>query len=154
MGRWAFRTVFVDAADRRIWETVGGLEATLLRVPARARARLADWFRGGWEVLSPYAAQQDPFEVAALLEALRPATTLAMSREEAIRRALADRRARMAAMLVQPGLFDRTSERAATAQAAIADEALSRCDARLAALAMAHTVAVSSRELLFAVVLV
>ena len=57
---------------------------------------------------------------------------LVEARELAIAGALAGRRARMAATLIQHGLFDRRAERVAAAQAALLEAAVRRSDARLA----------------------
>jgi hypothetical protein len=52
-------------------------------------------------------------------------------REKAIADALRVRHARLAASVLQPGLFDRRTEHAAAAQAFIVEAALKRSNARL-----------------------
>jgi hypothetical protein len=58
----------------------------------------------------------------------------------------------MSALMLQPGLFDRRAERAATTQSIVLNDALARCDARLADLVRHGRVAVATRQLVFAVI--
>jgi hypothetical protein len=62
-----------------------------------------------------------------------PATRTA-TRERAIAHGIADRRGRIAAHLIQQGLFDHRTERDALAQRELVEVALSRCQARIAEL--------------------
>jgi hypothetical protein len=86
-------------------------------------------------------------------EALGPQQELATRRELAIVEALTERRARLAAALVQPGLFDRRHERAAASQRVVIEDALSRCEARLEELARQRQVVADAVALAFAVLL-
>jgi hypothetical protein len=72
-------------------------------------------------------------------------------REQAIARAVEARHARLAAALLQPGLFDRRTERAATARASLVDEARSRAAARVTQLEAAGRPVVDECRLVFAV---
>ena len=77
--------------------------------------------------------------------------SLAVARERAIAAALRQQRARIAASLLQPGLFDRRAERAGAAQNATLDEALEHCARRLDELARCRTVSID-RRLAFGIV--
>jgi hypothetical protein len=70
---------------------------------------------------------------------------LAEARERAIAEGLRQQRARIAASLLQPGLFDRRVERAAAAQNATLDEALDRCSRRLDDLSRYDVVSIDRR---------
>jgi hypothetical protein len=65
---------------------------------------------------------------------LRATAVLGLAREHAIVTAVRRRHARIAADLLQPGLFDRRTERLAASQALVLEEALGRCGARIEAL--------------------
>jgi hypothetical protein len=71
--------------------------------------------------------------------------SLAEARERAIAEGLRQQRARIAASLLQPGLFDRRAERAGAAQNATLDEALEHCARRLDELARCRTVSIDRR---------
>jgi hypothetical protein len=73
-------------------------------------------------------------------------------RELAIADELHRRAARMGALMLQPGLFDRRAERAAASQSIVLVEAQARCDARLADLRRHADVAIGPRQLAFAIV--
>jgi hypothetical protein len=62
--------------------------------------------------------------LARLVESIEPWLRLAQQREHAIASALQSRRARLAATMLQAGLFDRRADRTAVAQSALVDEAL------------------------------
>jgi hypothetical protein len=70
---------------------------------------------------------------------------LALGREHAIARDIAQRGARMAVDLLQPGLFDRRAERQAAAQREVIDNALAHCRARLAELRRQRAAAATLR---------
>jgi len=76
---------------------------------------------------------------------------LAVVREQAIAEGLRQQRARIAASLLQPGLFDRRADRAAATQNATLDEALDRCARRLDELARYTAVSID-RRLVFGLV--
>ena len=76
----------------------------------------------------------------------------AIDREQAILRTVIGRQSRLAVRLLQPGLFDRRAERAATAQQAIRREAADRCHARLRALRRIATATTGGHSLLCAIV--
>lgn len=108
---WAYRLAAMDSHDRTLWEsliaTVAGTPDTDPLTAAIAAAT--------HDLRSDMAAALD------LLE----------QRERAIAEALRGEQARLSAGLMQPGLFDRRFERAASAQRLLLAEAEARCRARL-----------------------
>lgn len=127
---WAYRLTTLDADDRALWES---LIATVTGTPG-----------------------SDPFTtaLAAATHRLRrdmaPALDALEQRERAIAEALLGERARLSAGLMQPGLFDRRFERAASAQRLLLDEAHARCRARLDLLERTRTARVVLGRLAFA----
>jgi len=63
------------------------------------------------------------------------------------------RHARVAADLLQPGLFDRRAERHAASQAGVLEEAIAQCQARLDELARLTVTQTGAPTLRFAVLL-
>jgi len=63
--------------------------------------------------------------------ALKQLVTLNSVRERAICAGIRTRHARIAAELLQPGLFDRRAERRAAAQSSVFEEALAQCQSRI-----------------------
>jgi superfamily II DNA or RNA helicase len=108
---WAYRLATLGSDDCALWESLiaiaTGTPATdpLIAAIATATHRL----RGD----------------------MAPAIDSLEQRERAIAEALLGERARLSAGLMQPGLFDRRFERAASAQRLLLEEAETRCRARL-----------------------
>jgi hypothetical protein len=90
--------------------------------------------------------------LAALVAALDAPLAAADQREHAIADAIALDRSRLAARLLQPGLFDRRAERSIAAQRAVLDEALARCRVRIADLARARRPRADRPRLAFAAI--
>ena len=76
--------------------------------------------------------------------------TICAGREHAICSAIRVRHARIAADLLQPGLFDHRTERRATAQSRVLEEALAQCQDRLDELARVADVRIGPATLRFA----
>jgi hypothetical protein len=89
----------------------------------------------------------------ALDAALRRPLDLWLRRERALMAAALDRRARLAAGLVQRALFDRRPDRLAAAQQSLLDGTLSRSADRIAQLAACEDLRVDACGLVFALVL-
>jgi len=87
--------------------------------------------------------------LASIAAEIAPWLELSQRREEAIERALRENHARLSARLLQPGLFDRRTERVAAAQAARVDEAMAKSRARLDALDRLRRLRCGERRLLF-----
>jgi superfamily II DNA or RNA helicase len=132
---WAFRLEFTDADDEILWETLIGLSFDAASCASRRSddiRRHADRSRAS---LAPAVRRAEDALRADVITALRTPVALASLREEAILAVADARHGRLAAALVQRGLFDRRAERAAATQDAALHEMLSRCRERLSKLA-------------------
>ena len=147
---WTWRLTFVDETGRLIWESLLPLCAE-----AGRGSRTSQWARacleGGSAGLAALLQQERARRLAALAEEMRLPAAILTCREQSIARVLEDRHARLAAALVQSGLFDRRTERAASAQAAVLEEARSRIAARLMELEASLAPSLEECRLVFAV---
>jgi superfamily II DNA or RNA helicase len=130
---WVYRLVLEDAESQPIWDTVIGVVDETSLVPRGSRNFRA-WFGSFDHVIEPILMVASEALLGSLRSALHEPVTLAIRREHAIADHLERQRARLATSLLQPGLFDRRAERAASARNATLDEALGRCRRRLAEL--------------------
>jgi hypothetical protein len=128
---WAYRLVFEDSELQPLWTTVIGI----CDDTGSPRLSIVE------SVVRTFAQRLLP----SFLLASTPSRLLAIERERAIANALRQQRARLATALVQPGLFDRRAERAATAQSATLDEALDRSLRRLTELTRHDSVSIDRR---------
>jgi len=135
---WALRLCCGDAAGQPLFETIAAV------CDQRGRITIDPGIDG-------VAAVHHGHVLAAASEAVGPWLTLATRREEAIVEALHESHARLSSALLQPGLFDRRAERAATAQAARVDEAVAKSRIRLTALARWRCLRADECTLLFGV---
>jgi hypothetical protein len=118
---WAFRLPILDADGHLVFEAIIGLN------DARGLVIVDD-------ALEQVAALHHQRILAMLSNSIQPWRLTMTHREKAIADALRLRHARIAAGVLQPGLFDRRTERAATAQAVIVEAAIRKSIARLALL--------------------
>jgi superfamily II DNA or RNA helicase len=141
---WVYRLVLEDSERHALWTTAIGI---------RERTHLHHFsnqgIRAGLDSLStafdPVLASIGTRLLTSFLAAIHQARSLAVEREQAIAEGLLQQRARLATSLLQPGLFDRRTERAAAAHNAIVDEALDRCAHRLAELARFDSASIDRR---------
>jgi len=146
-GLWIYRLGIMDAEGQFAWGTLLGIAATIVAVPERTRNLRT--CTGSHEQLSSFAAAAHQRLLTDAAQSLRASLMLGMRREQAIVETLNDQRARLAATLLQRGLFDRRAERTAAAQTAIVDEALGRCVARLHALDLLTRIAAEPVDVAF-----
>ncbi len=149
---WTFRLEFTTGDEELLWETLIGISCAAdpeLRVRAADVRRAANLSR---DVLTHIVGTEHERLAARLLVTLREPVTLARLREQAIVTAAQHRHARLAAALIQRGLFDRRTERDAAAQTAALDDTLSRCRVRLAQLARRQHPLAGDREPAFALI--
>jgi superfamily II DNA or RNA helicase len=145
-----FRLVIVDADRRPVWETFLGIEACgpTPWLDSRYARRI--------ELSAPRLEQSLAIEggraLATLEASLRTPLALASRRERAIAGSIAADRARLAADLLQPGLFDRRAERLRAAQAAVLDEALAHCRTQLETISGTRHPVIERLRLAFAVI--
>jgi superfamily II DNA or RNA helicase len=128
---WIFVHRLADPDGRVLWEQIVGLEAgTPGRAPAKpAAVRLL--LAADHAMVRRALVRARQTGVIALTGALDAGATLALDREQALMRRITSDGGRLAGPLLQPGLFDRRAERAAAAQAAIRDQAIVSCRARI-----------------------
>lgn len=131
---WALRVEVTDANGQLVWDTIAGAtghwQAPLSESAADARALV----EGSWAAVCEWAAKHPALGDVLSLESIRAAASLALTREVALSRSIERQRARLAAHLVQGGLFDRRAERVAQSQRDLVEQALSRCSERRTAL--------------------
>lgn len=146
---WAFRVAFLDTNGQVAWSTLLGARADIQEggdgPGGDALALLSDGDRSGVDAA---VHRHQRTMRAAVRAAIVRTSTLAATRERAIRDDLLRNHARLAAL--QPGLFDRRSDRAAAEQRAVLDAALERCRLRLAELDGVCDLSDGTRELVFA----
>jgi ERCC4-related helicase len=129
-GLWIYRLAMADADGQFVWDTLLGIGASL-DVDTRSTRDLRAWVVASNERLTSVVCNEHQRVISDAARSTGAPLTLATRREHAIAETLTNQRARLAAMLLQGGLFDRRAERAAAAQTAVVDEALSRSAARL-----------------------
>ncbi len=150
---WVFTLGYVDNRGRPVWEALIGLHAAVTgRIP-RSAAALRRWLERSLPTVLESARREHHRGLQTLVRGLEIPLALSLRREEAILQALRGEHARMATRLVQPGLFDRRSDRAARAQQQVVEEALSRGRERLADLHARRRPTALGVDLAFAVVL-
>lgn len=134
----AFQLTFIDESGRLEFETVAGVVAADQLLQCGTRADVA-------------AARHHQTALSAVLTELEPWLDLSLRREHAIADDLRQRHARLSVELLQPGLFERRAERAAAAQTARVDEAISRSQARSGALDRLKRLRCGDHRLLLAI---
>jgi len=135
---WAFHLACIDSGGHAVFETLCALrdERDRFEIDADLQ-RVAAWRHG--QVLAATSSAVDAW------------LNLAIRREEAMVDALRESHARLSAALLQPGLFDRRAERAATAQTARVQEAVERSRARLSTLARWRCLRADGQTVLFGI---
>jgi superfamily II DNA or RNA helicase len=143
---FGFRLAFTDADEQLVWEAIIGV-GTPLRPRARSTAALESTLTS----LSPAVERARLRLFESVRSSRGTAIALARRREDALAGALTAERARLAAALLQPGLFDRRAERTSAAQMAVLDEAVAACRARVEELARSGSTVAGPYRLAFAV---
>lgn len=154
---WALRLLFVDPAGALVWQTIVAAVSDVDVPPARDVAALRRWLDNVQACAAIPLAAASVHAHDAQLARLRADLALAIppliARERAIEAAIRRHGGRLAAPLVQAGLFDRRTLRDAHAQRAIADEAAARAAGRIGCLQRLADPRAAGRQLLFAVAL-
>jgi superfamily II DNA or RNA helicase len=131
---WALWLEWTDTDGQLVWETLTGITAGHRWTRHRSRQGIRRLVDASWTQIREEAAGERHRLALLASRAMWASTSMAVAREKAIARDIAQRHARIAADLLQPGLFDRRSERLAAAQRAIVDGALTQCQQRMAEL--------------------
>jgi superfamily II DNA or RNA helicase len=147
---WLFRLDYLTDGGGPLWTALIGLAAsdTERRGPAVSAAMDALHVDAG---LMDALAHEHVIAAARVASDLTPGLRLARSRELAIIEIISARRARLAATLIQPGLFGRGLSGFRDAQAAAAADLIDRCRRHLARLESAGTPVPGAREFVCAV---
>jgi hypothetical protein len=135
---WAFRLPILDADGHLVFETIVGLS------DSRGLVTMDD-------ALEQTAALTHQRVLTVLSNNIQPWRLTMEHRETAIADALRLRQARIAASLLQPGLFDRRTERAAAAQAFVVRATVQKSIARLALLDRLRYLREDSRAVVFGI---
>jgi hypothetical protein len=144
-GYAAFRMPFEDADDAVVWETILAAGYLLPRPHAFRRAGdVSEHIAAVRDLLVSAARDGQQVQLRALRALLDRTLAIPIARERALIVAITGRRARLAASMLQPGLFDRRIEREASAQRETLHETLAACDRRLARLLGRLTVRASA----------
>jgi superfamily II DNA or RNA helicase len=146
---WIAEVSACGADDVPVWTALVGMEMAAAR-----HARTSTAVRSSLGAVERHLEDARPelSEAAANgADALQRFVTVNAEREHAICAAIRVRHARIAADLLQPGLFDRRAERRATAQSHVLEEAIARCQHRLDELARAADLRIGPPVLRFAV---
>jgi superfamily II DNA or RNA helicase len=149
---WAFRVAIATASNQVLWETVVAADTAVFALHERSAAGTRAMLRYG-AALQQTVADAAARQTKMLQEALRPPLALWVLRELDVMDVMRRDHARMSATLLQAGLFDRRSDRAAAAQASMLEAALARCRGRLAELRACEDLHAERCDLAFAVIL-
>ena len=151
----ALRLTFVDVEGRAVWNTLVATTAQRSSGPGRSARDLLAWFAGVEADIASEGAAAVLVSHGAILQRLTrelvDATQPLIAREEAILRALHARHGRLAAALIQTGLFDRRTLRDADAQRRVAEEATASAAQRVLALRRLAGPIAGDQQFVFAV---
>jgi superfamily II DNA or RNA helicase len=151
---WAFRLFFEDPDGRTIWEPLTGAQLCGIDRRRRSASALRAWMAASDGILAEKLADAESGLLAGLQRILTAPVDLMIEREQAIARRLRHQHARMAADMVQHGLFDRRTERAAAAQSVLLEKALAQVGERLHMLGSLKSVRARGYELVFGIDLI
>lgn len=150
--------LFTDAAGALIWSTLAGTAITC-RCPGcagRTSRAVRSWFEQMVNLHAlPLAAASELIHqqvLTSLRANLRLEASALIARERAILGELTRTKGRLAAPLIQPGLFDRRAVREAEEQRRLADEAAGQAEERIQRLERLAQPLAGERHLLFAMV--
>jgi superfamily II DNA or RNA helicase len=151
-GVWLFRLTFVGADGHPIWESLVPIAGDLAGLRGRPdtvrRAALDPGHSAIQELLERTSADRLGELQGPLADALRKWHV----REQTLMDAIRARHSRLSADLMQRGLFDKRTDRLATAQAALMDTALAQSQERVAELAACGRPRLDGCDLVFAAV--
>ena len=129
----ALRVEVADSDGQLVWETIAGVTGEWRSnacSAAETRALVHLW----WDSVRSHVASDAALAGILSLDSIRTVASLGLKREAALADDIERRRARLAAGLVQGGLFDRRAERDAQSRRELLDLVLSRFGERKAAL--------------------
>jgi len=141
---WIYRLVFEDPELHPFWTTVIGIREHG-RLPTVSREAIDTGVDASRGVIDAALNSVTDRLLSSFVSTVEQPHSLAVTREQAIAEGLRQQRARIAASLLQPGLFDRRAERLAATRNVTLDEALDRCARRLDELRRYSAVSIDRR---------
>jgi superfamily II DNA or RNA helicase len=150
----ALRLHFVDAHGAIVWDAIKGLSLAAGHPDDRRARTVRSWFAGvvreHASTIAAASIHAHAAELGALSREVGASIEPLIHRERAIAERLTGANARMAAPLVQAGLFDRRALRDAQAQRQVMEAAAARAAARIEALQRMLAMTAGDRTLVFA----
>jgi len=134
------------------WETLIGAHAAHHWPRIDSKDEFRQCVDESWEVIRNHVNIEHDRVTGHLIGWLRTSAVRALERENAIARALERHHARLAAALLQGGLFDRRIEREAAAQRELLEMALTRCRTRIDELRQRQAAAVMTSRPAFSLI--
>jgi superfamily II DNA or RNA helicase len=128
---WAVWLQYADSDGHILWESILGLSGRHEWPRQRSWQHIRALIDASWPQVHREISVHHRHDADRIAQLFRERTGLALAREHAIARDIAARHARLAAELLQPGLFDRRTERQAATQRHIVDHALAHCQNRV-----------------------
>lgn len=150
---WLFRLLLAASDGRIVATPCIAMAATPVQGIARSSAATRLLLDPGNPAIRRIVDPAAETLAIALTHGRRAHLRTRMDRERSVADDLRDRQGRLSSRLLQPGLFDRRHERAAAAQAALLDRALSASAVRSTELASAETLHVDACDLVLAIAL-
>ncbi len=144
---WGFHLSFTDSSAGTVWRTLFGATTSHWDLN-----ELSDSLETTAAALVSRLDSHRQEALASLHASLQAYLELAARRERALSDALETERARLAAAVLQRGLFDRRAERHLAAQDVVMEEALLKCRARLAEIAAAAHIVAEPGQLAFVLI--
>jgi hypothetical protein len=141
---WIYRLVFEDPELHPFWTAVIGIREHG-RLPTVSREAIGTGVDASRGVIDAALNSVTDRLLSSFASTVEQPYSLAVTREQAIAEGLRQQRARIAASLLQPGLFDRRAERLAATQNVTLEEALDRCARRLDELRRYSAVSIDRR---------
>jgi len=131
---WTTECLVRDRDGFPLWSTLVSLDAWLTPCGQSRNSVMSALLEAErhWRTLMAAVGEQ---AVESANTALAAVLRVSAEREHALCAAIRISHARIAADLIQPGLFDRRAERRASSQSAVLEEALGQCELRLSELA-------------------
>ena len=149
---WALWLECASLNGQLEWESLIGIRAEHQWLRSALMDDLRKRVDKSWRQVQNHVSIEHCSAAGDLVRWLQTSAARALEREGAIARALERHHARMAASLLQGGLFDRRAEREATAQREVLEMALTRCRTRTEELQQRQAAAVITSRPAFSLI--
>jgi hypothetical protein len=149
---WALWLECASPNGQLEWDTLIGVRANHQWPLFDSRAGFRKRVDESWARVRNHVITEHDHVTGHLIASLRTSAGRAIERENAIAQALERHHARLAASLLQGGLFDRRTEREAAAQRELLEMALTRCRTRIDELKQRQAAAVITSRPAFSLI--